>query len=249
MSAELLSLRQRTPTVAAVVLIVSLGLAGAGLAVAARTAQSATAQTKARQQLAQSLVPIEQFRADNGSYAGMTLALLSRYVGVWGMTIPVKVAFASPDRYCLETIHPPILSRAGSLAAIVSGPCTRAAIMAAPLAHDSTPPDMPKPYDTSTGAPGHPPRWATDRTGLLWHLAEGTRPLMQGYWLEHGASFEGATSADLRQTYGWLPSLPWHIGIEIVSATQSAYCATLTLQGATLSLHGPRGRVTIGGCS
>jgi hypothetical protein len=251
MIVRLLDANQRALTVAAVSLIAAVGLVGATLAGAARTEALASARTTARQQLASWVVPVEQFRADNGGYAGMTTELVARYLPIggpdetWG---DPEIAFASRNRYCIEWKTPPIFSRAGSLAPIVSGPCTRAATMAAPVAHYSSPPGIPMPASDTVFNNANRPPWAVGPRGYLWLLAKLTRPLMQGYWFEHGGTFDGATGTELLRTYG----SPWfglHPDLEIVTTTRTTYCATISFRGTTVALNGPSRRVTIGGCS
>ena len=302
MRARLFSGQEKTLTFAAIALIVAVGVGGAGLATATRLPQSVSAQVKARQQVASWLLPVEEFRTDNGSYAGMNLRLIARYELNADWT-GARLVMVSRERYCIERDVRPVVSRAGSLAPIVSGPCTRAATMAAPLAHDDVPPDLPATADLLpvwgagwyrrelTQLPmqdiiaAFPTRVArffifgvigescvASRPGSLtstsdvpctlpaddeihtvggpaWFLAELTRYPMQSYWLEHGGSYQGASTAKLRKTYGSSSWLNLHADIKIVTATRQGYCATISYRAVTVSLHGPDGPVTIAGCT
>lgn len=232
-------------TVAATVVLL-VGVTGIGLAATARSQYAAHRDSEARRQIASWLLPIEEFRSDNGSYSGMSVALLRRYSAVVDWS-GVTLRYVGRDRYCIERQTRPIFSRAGSLAPIERGPCTRTRTQAAPLAHDGLPPDLPLVPEILFA--GRPP-WAMDGDWqAAWSEAEFMRAPLESYRLENGGSFAGASRAALVRT-GLAPLFVFVVAaVSVDSATARAACLTVIDKTATVSLTEPAGVVRLGRCS
>jgi hypothetical protein len=269
MTAPLLQGRERTVSLAVVALTLLIGCAGFALAATEKQRQASTRALFVRRQIATWLAPVEEYRSDNGSYSGMSIARLDSYAPLFPVESPgARLRFVGADRYCIELGISSVYSRAGSLAPIVPGPCTRKATLAAPLAHDGRPPDLPT---TPEIIVPRPPAWGKEPFGRLWELAQAARWTFQSYWLEHHGSYQGLTAAAVEAAYP--PPLPWRswssapVRMTIALATRRTFCATFRSENMTssfygpsgliktvrypnvsVSLHGPSGRVTPGSC-
>ncbi len=237
------ALRERVVVAVAVTVVVLVGVTGFALAATARSLYAAQRESTARRQIASWLLPIEEFRTDNGSYAGMTVDLLQRYSQLVDWT-GATLRYVSADRYCIERRVRPIFSRAGSLAPIDGGPCTRAHTQAAPLAHDGSPPDLPPvPEIISAG----PPPWAKQGNYEgAWLKAQLIRAPLETYWLQNGGSFAGASPAVLADS-GLLPAA-FLAKVSVDTATAHHACLTIVNETATVSLREPAGVVHLGRC-
>jgi type II secretory pathway pseudopilin PulG len=238
------ALRERVVVIVAVTVVVLVGVTGFALAATARSQYAAQRDSKARRQVASWLLPIEEFRTDNGSYAGMTVDLLRRYSSLVDWT-GATLSYVSRDRYCIERRVPPIVSRAGSVAPIEGGTCSRERTQTAPLAHDGVPPDLPFVSEILSAGP---PPWATadgDRK-VAWLKAELMREPLETYWLQNGGSFAGANPAALADT-GLAPPA-FFSTLSVDTATAHTACLTIVDNTATVSLTEPAGVVHLGRC-
>jgi hypothetical protein len=227
--------RGRLLTALAFGLLIGLaGLAGILSLARAHAPTEATGPTAA-QILRASILPIEEFYADNGTYTGMNARQLTSY-DLWN---GVVVRFARGDHYCIQTSTKPVYSRAGSLAPVKRGPCTRSAALSATKAHDGVPPEVPKPNE-----------WLSvpvvqGRIGTALAAPVIASRAMLTYWLDHG-SYVGATPRLLAERYG--RTTPLWLAFHVGFATATSYCVWSTVVGVAYHRIGPGGHVRPGSC-
>jgi len=162
---------------------------------------------------------IEAWRADHGTYKGMTVAKLNQD---YDRTIGDGVRLVGPltkDMYCVD-------SSVGSATWHKAG---RAGLVEGGFCPDTTRANAVPPTRPSYGDP------QTDLRAAV--------PAIEAWYVDHG-KYAGMTIDQLRAQYDYgIPS-----GIRVVRATKKAYCVETTVKGDTWSYWGPRGGFRHGGC-
>ncbi|HWL33899.1 MAG TPA: hypothetical protein VNP89_09885 [Gaiellaceae bacterium] len=198
--------------------ITALLLALLAIAPAYAAASSETVPQAAK--AVRSAIPaIEAYRADRGTYVGLTLARIRAYDrAVRG----VAVKRAAKNGYCLQSTAPgPVVHYDGPRGPVRKGRCgVRGAVVAQPA---------PKPPATSDAA-------ATAQTRL-----RAAVPAIEVYAADNGG-YTGLTLAKIRVwDYGVQ-------GISVVWAQRSEYCIQSTVGAVTYHLRGPAHSVAPGRC-
>jgi hypothetical protein len=162
---------------------------------------------------------IEAWKADHGTYKGMTIAALDRdYDSTIGDRVRL-VGSLTKEMYCVEsTVGNATWHKAGPAAIVESGLCADAS-------------------DANTVPPA-PPSYGNAQTDL-----RAAVPAIEAWNVDHG-KYAGMTIQRLRVQYDYgIPS-----GIRVVRATKKAYCVETTVNGDTWSYWGPRRGFHHGGC-
>jgi hypothetical protein len=179
------------------------------------TAADQRAQTNVRA----AIPAIEAWRADHGTYKGMTVATLNND---YDRTIGDSVRLVGPltkDLYCVEsTVGSAAWHKAGPGGLVEGGYCA-----------DAT---------GANAAPPAPPSYGNPQTDL-----QAAVPAIEAWYIDHG-KYAGMTVDQLRAQYDYgIPS-----GIRVVRATKKAYCVETTVKGDTWAYWGPRQGFRHGGC-
>jgi hypothetical protein len=190
-------------------------------ATATLTYDPTAADEKASSNVRAAIPAIEAWKADHGTYKGMTVAALN---GGYDRTIGDSVRLVGPltkDLYCIESsVVSATWHKAGPAALVESGFCA----------------------NTNAGAAAPPPprpSYGDPRTDL-----RAAVPAIEAWNIDHG-KYAGMTIDQLRAQYDYgIPS-----GIRVVSATKNAYCIETTVRGHTWSYAGSRQGFRHGGCS
>jgi len=161
---------------------------------------------------------IEAWKADHGTYKGMTVARLR---GDYDRAI-ANVRLVGPltdDTYCVESsVESATWHKAGPAAIVESGFCAGATGMNA--------------------VPPPPPSYGDPQTDL-----RAAVPAIEAWYIDHG-KYAGMTIARVRAQYDYgIPA-----GVHVVSATKEAYCIETTVGGDTWSYSGPRKGLRHGSC-
>jgi hypothetical protein len=193
------------------------------LAIAAVVPTGAAARADTVPQAAASVraaVPaIEAYRADRGTYAGLTLARIRSYDrAVRG----VAVKRASKNSYCIQsTAAGPIVHYDGPRGPVRRGRCgVNGAV-------------VPRPATQTTQS-------STDAAVAQSRLRAAI-PAIETYAAENA----GYTGLTLEKIRAWDYGV---VGITVVWATRSAYCIQSTVGAETYHYHGPAHPVTRGRC-
>jgi hypothetical protein len=188
-------------------------------ATATLTYDPTAADEKASSNVRAAIPAIEAWKADHGTYKGMTVAALNRD---YDRTIGDSVRLVGPltkDLYCVE-------SSVGSAAWHKGGP---AGLVEGGHCPDTT---------IANAAPPAPPSYGDPQTDL-----RAAVPAIEAWYIDHG-KYAGMTIDQLRAQYDYgIPS-----GIRVVQATKKAYCVETTAKGDTWSYWGPRRGFRHGGC-
>ena len=154
---------------------------------------------------------IEAWKADHGTYKGMTVAALN---SDYDRTIGDRVRLVDPltkEMYCVEsTVGSATWHKAGPAAIVESGLCADAS--------------------GANAGPPAPPSYGNAQTDL-----RAAVPAIEAWYVDHG-KYSGMTIQRVRVQYDYgIPS-----GIRVVRASTKTYCVETTVKGDTGSYWGPR---------
>ena len=172
----------------------------------------------AQSNLRATIPAIEAYYADNGTYAGITLALLR---AEYDVGLPdVDIVQAEARTYCIEsTVGSASYFKPGPMYDIVPGKCG-----------DPVPEAPPPPPPVNSGDAATNVRLALPAIGA-WSYDHGT--------------YEGMTIDKLRSQYDY--GIPTS-GLELVRVRRDGYCIQSSVGGETYSFAGPKGPLAQGPC-